>query len=68
MSRDAGAGRGARRCPICDRPTADAYRPFCSTRSAEVDLGRWLKGVYVLPGETPAERDHERPDHDAEEG
>lgn len=27
-----------------------AFRPFCSKRCADVDLGRWLKGGYVIPG------------------
>lgn len=43
MSRRAG-------CPVCDRPTAQGYRPFCSRRCADVDLARWLRGDYVLPG------------------
>lgn len=38
-------------CPICRRnPVAEAYRPFCSKRCADVDLQRWLSGGYVLPG------------------
>jgi endogenous inhibitor of DNA gyrase (YacG/DUF329 family) len=37
-------------CPICGKPGDDAYRPFCSRRCADVDLGRWLTGGYVLPG------------------
>ncbi len=35
-------------CPICDKPTDPDYRPFCSKRCADVDLGRWLKGTYVI--------------------
>ena len=26
------------------------YEPFCSRRCADVDLHRWLKGTYVIPG------------------
>ncbi|MCG8443209.1 MAG: DNA gyrase inhibitor YacG [Caulobacterales bacterium] len=37
-------------CPVCSEPSAAAYRPFCSKRCADVDLGRWLKGSYVVPG------------------
>jgi endogenous inhibitor of DNA gyrase (YacG/DUF329 family) len=41
-------------CPICRRvPPAGASArllPFCSRRCADVDLGRWLTGQYVLPG------------------
>ena len=40
------------RCPICGKPTAPDRRPFCSKRCAEIDLGRWLKGAYAVPGET----------------
>jgi len=44
-------------CPICRRAPADPkYRPFCSRRCADVDLQRWLGGVYAVPGE-PAEED-----------
>ncbi len=38
-------------CPICAKPSDPAYRPFCCRRCADIDLGRWLKGSYVLPGE-----------------
>ena len=41
-------------CPICHKPTAPAYRPFCSKRCADVDLGRWLTESYRVPAE-PAE-------------
>ena len=39
------------RCPICKTPAADAYRPFCSARCANVDLARWLKGAYAVAGD-----------------
>lgn len=38
------------RCPICRKPVDPAYRPFCSRRCADVDLGRWLTGGYAIPG------------------
>lgn len=42
-------------CPVCERRKADPqYRPFCSKRCADVDLSRWLKGGYAIPG-PPAE-------------
>ena len=37
-------------CPICAKETADRYRPFCSRRCSEVDLGRWLTGSYGVVG------------------
>jgi uncharacterized protein len=36
-------------CPICGKPAAERYRPFCSRRCADVDLNRWLSGVYSVP-------------------
>ncbi|MFQ5773649.1 MAG: DNA gyrase inhibitor YacG [Kiloniellaceae bacterium] len=51
---EAGAAAG-RRCPICGVPTRHEFRPFCSRRCADVDLGRWLRGVYRVPSdEAPA--------------
>lgn len=38
-------------CPICKKATVPAYRPFCSKRCADIDLGRWLKGDYAIPAE-----------------
>ncbi len=50
-----------RDCPICGAPTSERYRPFCSGRCADRDLGHWLTGGYAVPaddedefGETPA--------------
>ena len=51
-------------CPICGKPALDPkFLPFCSRRCADLDLGRWLKGAYVIPGssadvaeEAPGER------------
>jgi uncharacterized protein len=48
---DANRARKAPRCPICGKPTVSDYRPFCSRRCADIDLGRWLKGRYAVPGE-----------------
>ncbi len=50
---------GAARCPICKAPTARKFRPFCSKRCADVDLGRWLTGAYAIPGHPDAEEDGE---------
>jgi uncharacterized protein len=47
----------ARTCPICGKPTEHAYRPFCSRRCADVDLNRWLSGVYAIPGRPDDEED-----------
>lgn len=37
-------------CPICGKPRDREYTPFCSRRCADVDLYRWLKGSYAIPG------------------
>ncbi|NUB46086.1 DNA gyrase inhibitor YacG [Fertoebacter nigrum] len=38
-------------CPICAKDADPKYRPFCSRRCADVDLGRWLTGSYAIPAE-----------------
>lgn len=56
-------------CPICGRPTVAAVKPFCSKRCADVDLSRWLGGVYRVEGsETadPAGKNGPRADDDEE--
>lgn len=40
------------KCPECGKPTMQAYRPFCSKRCADVDLGRWFNEEYTLPGDS----------------
>lgn len=39
----------SRACPICNKPTDDRYRPFCSKRCADVDLNKWFTGAYAVP-------------------
>lgn len=37
-------------CPICKkRETVEAFKPFCSKRCADIDLGRWFNGGYAIP-------------------
>ena len=48
-----------RKCPICGKPSIEAFKPFCSKRCADVDLNRWLTGAYVIPA-----RDDEPTDDD----
>ncbi|WP_299355343.1 DNA gyrase inhibitor YacG [uncultured Shimia sp.] len=33
-------------CPICRKDIKPDYKPFCSKRCADVDLGKWLGGDY----------------------
>jgi uncharacterized protein len=48
-------------CPTCHRPAHPKYRPFCSPRCANVDLGRWLTGAYIIPGPPAEESDLQTP-------
>ena len=54
------AGKGPR-CPICGKPRHPDYRPFCSKRCADVDLGRWLTGSYAIPVREEEDEDGEAP-------
>ena len=56
-----------RLCPICNRPVPEAedarrFRPFCSKRCADVDLGRWLKGGYAIPATETEDESEAEPD------
>jgi endogenous inhibitor of DNA gyrase (YacG/DUF329 family) len=48
-------------CPICERPLLETqYRPFCSRRCADIDLGRWFNESYRVPvkgEEEPEDKD-----------
>ena len=50
------------KCPTCEKalsPATDpAALPFCSSRCKQIDLGRWLKEGYAIPGR-PLEEDEE---------
>ena len=49
--------RARRPCPICGKPAVAQFRAFCSRRCADVDLNRWLSGVYAVPGKADEEED-----------
>ncbi|MGF1651242.1 MAG: DNA gyrase inhibitor YacG [Hyphomicrobiaceae bacterium] len=52
MTEETGSSRSAgkaARCPICKKEMIARYRPFCSARCADIDLGRWLSGRYAVP-------------------
>ncbi|MEM1036043.1 MAG: DNA gyrase inhibitor YacG [Pseudomonadota bacterium] len=51
-------------CAVCEaKPIVAEFKPFCSKRCADVDLSRWLKGGYAIPGR-PAEQADEVPGQD----
>lgn len=49
-------------CPICAKDSDAKYRPFCSRRCADVDLGRWLKGSYAIPVTSEDEDETDTPE------
>ena len=49
-------------CPICGKPADNVFKPFCSRRCTDVDLNRWLSGVYVVPVTEDEEEDERRDD------
>jgi endogenous inhibitor of DNA gyrase (YacG/DUF329 family) len=44
------------KCPACGKPAVARFAPFCSVRCQQIDLGRWLKGDYVIPGKPDEDR------------
>jgi len=39
-------------CPQCNKETQQKYRPFCSKRCADLDLGKWFNEEYRLQGDS----------------
>jgi endogenous inhibitor of DNA gyrase (YacG/DUF329 family) len=48
-------------CPLCGKAADAHYRPFCSKRCADIDLNRWLGGVYAIPSKEEEEEDGQPP-------
>ena len=47
-----------RKCALCSKAVVEKFTPFCSKRCADIDLGRWLKGAYVIEGsDSPSSED-----------
>ena len=44
-------------CPICGKPSIKRYRPFCSKRCADIDLGKWMRGDYAVASQEPIDPD-----------
>lgn len=46
-------------CPTCAKKVewteANKYRPFCSERCKQIDLGAWAEEKYTIPGAAPNE-------------
>jgi len=43
-------------CPECGKAVVARFAPFCSVRCQQIDLGRWLKGDYVIAGKPDEDR------------
>jgi endogenous inhibitor of DNA gyrase (YacG/DUF329 family) len=58
------------RCPVCGQPGQVETRPFCSRRCADIDLGRWFGGRYVVsrPDPNAEAEDLPRPNGAADSG
>jgi endogenous inhibitor of DNA gyrase (YacG/DUF329 family) len=57
-----------RPCPICRKPRAEKFTPFCSARCRDRDLARWFNEDYAVPGKPASEDDLARPaDNPADE-
>ena len=54
-------GTATPRCAICGKPADTRFKAFCSARCADVDLHRWLSGVYVIPTEEAPDDEEQRP-------
>jgi hypothetical protein len=53
-------------CPICARDADAKYRPFCSRRCADIDLGKWLNGSYAIPADASPSDENEGGDEGRE--
>lgn len=44
-------------CPMCSKDTDKKYRPFCSKRCADLDLGKWMNGDYAVASQDEDDAD-----------
>jgi len=51
---------------MCGRPAVARFRPFCSRRCADLDLGHWLKEDYRVPSDEEFDPEDEPPEGGAE--
>lgn len=59
------------RCPICKSESAPKFKPFCSKRCADIDLGKWFAGSYAIAGtddDEDAETREKSPPNDEDNG
>jgi len=59
----------SKRCPLCRKPTAEPFAPFCSAGCRDRDLLKWLGEGYSIPGPPADEQDlPDRVDSEDSEG
>ena len=53
------------KCPTCGKPVPwvpeSRYRPFCSERCKQIDLGAWAEEKYTIPGGAPTDSPQDQP-------
>jgi uncharacterized protein len=57
-------------CPTCGKKVEwteqNKFRPFCSERCKQIDLGAWAEEKYVIPAADPQnDSDEESPSSDS---
>ena len=63
-AKPSGVRVSAAKCVRCGKPVQARYRPFCSQRCMDADLGAWLGGSYRV--ETDEQPDGSSADEDSE--
>lgn len=53
------ATTGVGACPLCGRATHLDFRPFCSKRCADKDLGHWLMEDYRIASDEDLDDDED---------
>ena len=58
------------KCPSCgtaiEWTTENAFRPFCSQRCKQIDLGTWASESYRVPVSAPSDTPETGPDAQAD--
>jgi len=58
------AAKAGAKCPICNKPVEPRYRPFCSRRCQQIDLGRWLGETYRIAADQDPASSSSEPDEE----
>ena len=56
------------KCPVCDKNTEwsdNPWRPFCSKRCRNVDLGKWFDEDYRVAGEFAPDPEQQQSEQDS---